>query len=41
MPYKMNSSAVIAPSGRKAGIGIPGMYLVAPYKSHNSLIFNG
>jgi len=26
-PYKMNMSAVIAPGGRKEGIGIPGMYL--------------
>jgi uncharacterized protein (TIGR02453 family) len=28
-PYKMNSSALIAPGGRKEGIGIPGMYLEA------------
>ncbi len=28
-PYKLNSSAVIAPGGRKLGIGIPGMYLEA------------
>jgi uncharacterized protein (TIGR02453 family) len=26
-PYKLNSSALIAPGGRKAGMGIPGMYL--------------
>ena len=26
-PYKMNCSAVIAPGGRKDGIGYPGMYL--------------
>jgi len=26
-PYKMNSSALIAPGGRKEGMGIPGMYL--------------
>ncbi len=28
-PYKMNSSALIAPGGRKEGMGIPGMYLEA------------
>ncbi|MCF8461196.1 MAG: DUF2461 domain-containing protein [Flavobacteriales bacterium] len=26
-PYKLNGSALIAPGGRKAGMGIPGMYL--------------
>lgn len=28
-PYKLNCSAVIAPGGRKEGIGIPGLYLEA------------
>lgn len=28
-PYKMNCSAIIAPGGRKEGIGVPGMYLEA------------
>lgn len=27
VPYKMHMSAVIAPGGRKEGMGIPGMYL--------------
>lgn len=26
-PYKLNCSAIIAPGGRKEGMGIPGMYL--------------
>jgi len=26
-PYKLNASAIIAPGGRKEGMGIPGMYL--------------
>lgn len=26
-PYKLNSSAIITPGGRKEGMGIPGMYL--------------